>query len=118
MTSERTEPGGQRRERGRGRRYGRWKGIGGEGLVQEGEGAAVDFIDQHLTPPSGPLVEGGGMPCQVVGIEIAQDQCVVRAGEQGGEGSLEGMARGAAGNWGDVDVINVKGGAIDGGPDA
>ena len=40
------------------------------------------------------------------------------AGEQGGEGSLEGMARGAAGNWGDVDVINVKGGAIDGGPDA
>ena len=72
---------GEREVGGGGMAVGR--GIGGEGLVQEGEGAAVDFIDQHLTPPSGPLVEGGGMPCQVVGIEIAQDQCVVRGGRTG-----------------------------------
>ena len=79
-----------------------------EGLVQEGEGAAVDLIDQHLAPPSGPLVKGGGVPCLVVRIEVAQNQCVIWAGEKGSEGTIEGVAGGAARDGGDVDAVDVE----------
>ena len=46
----------------RGGRVAAGGGKGREGLVQEGEGAAINFVNQHLTSPSGPLVKGGGVP--------------------------------------------------------
>ena len=48
------------------------------------------------------------MPCLIVRIEVAQNQCVIHTREQVSEGTVEGVARGAAGDGGDVNAVDVE----------
>ena len=87
--------------------------MGGDGVVQDDEVAAIDGIGDGFPSGGRSVTTGSRKPGLVVGIEVPEHQCVGLRGEKGGKRVLrEGVTR-AAGGGRDVEVEDVELGVPD-----